>query len=168
MAMANNQGFQQESEWIENVVRIFRCSTVVKGGRRFSFSALAVVGDGRGTVGIGYGKANEVPSAVEKGMKDARKNLVKVSLVEGTIPHEVVGRFRSARIILVPAGPGTGIIAGSPARAVLAAAGVKNILTKCHCTTNPKNIVKATLDGLMKSRTVEEAERLRGKRLASA
>jgi len=166
--MADNQGFEQEQEWIENVVRIYRCATVVKGGRRFSFSALTVVGDGKGQVGIGYGKANEVPSAVEKGMKNARKSLVKVPLVEGTIPHEIVGRFRSTRVILAPAGPGTGIIAGSPVRAVLAAAGVQNILTKCHCTTNPKNLVKATLDGLTKARTIEEAERLRGKKLASA
>jgi small subunit ribosomal protein S5 len=115
---------------------------------------------------MGYGKANEVPSAVEKGFKDARKNLVRIPVIDGTIPHEVVGRYQATRVILAPAAPGSGLTASSPVRAVLEAAGVHNILTKCHRTANPKNLVKATMLGLLQLRTIEEAERLRGKKLA--
>ncbi|MDP6112970.1 MAG: 30S ribosomal protein S5 [Planctomycetota bacterium] len=165
--MGAQQEYQQDPDVIENVIKIYRCAAVVKGGRRFSFSALVVVGDGKGRVGIGYGKANEVPSAVDKAMKDARRNQVNVTILNETIPHEIVGRFGSARVILAPAGPGTGIIAGGPVRAVLQAAGVQNILTKTHRTTNPKNIAKATLDGLVKCRTIEQVEKLRGRKLTA-
>ena len=153
---------EPESEWIENVIKIYRCSKVMKGGRRFSFAALVVVGDGKGKVGIGYGKANEVPSSVEKAMKDARKSMIPVAILDGTIPYEVVGRFGSARVILAPAGPGTGIIAGGPVRSVLEASGIQNILTKCHCTTNPKNIAKAVMNGLQQLRDPKAVAELRG------
>lgn len=156
---------EQESDGIENVVKIYRCSTVVKGGRRFSFSALVACGDGKGSVGIGYGKARDVPSAVEKAMKEARAHQVKVPVVNGTIPHEIVGRFGAVRVILSPAGPGTGITAGGAVRAVVEAAGIGNILTKCHRTMNLKNVVKATMDGLLRLRTPEQVEKLRGVKL---
>jgi small subunit ribosomal protein S5 len=166
MAVSENRGYEQEQEWVEHVIRIYRNATVVKGGRRFSFSALVVVGDGKGRVGMGYGKANEVPSAVEKGFKDARRNLVRVPVIDGTIPHEVVGRYQATRVILAPAAPGSGLTACSQVRAVLQAAGIHNILSKCHRIANPKNLVKATMLGLLQLRTIEEAERLRGKKLA--
>ncbi len=150
---------QQEEQ---RVVRINRCATVVKGGRRFSFSALVVVGDREGAVGIGFGKANEVPPSVEKAFKEARKNQRKVSLKGNTIPHEVVGRFLSSKVVLVPAAEGTGVIAGAAVRAVVECAGVKNVLTKVYGSANPLNVVKATLDGLAKLRTREEVSRLRG------
>ncbi len=146
----------------ETTVKVFRCSKVVKGGRRFSFAALVVVGDREGTVGIGYGKANEVPLAVDKGVKDAKKSLQKIPLVGRTIPHQVTGKYESTKIILVPASPGTGVIAGSSARAVLEYAGVQDVLTKVYGSTSAKNVVKATLDGLLKLRNKEMVESLRG------
>src|SRR6059058_2514527 len=147
------------------VVKIRRCAAVVKGGRRFSFNALVVVGDKNGRVATGYGKANEVPPAVEKATKDAQETLKRqkrVSLKGDTIPHRVVGRFGGSRVVLVPAGPGTGVKAGPGVRDVLEACGIHNILTKTHGSTNPINLVKATIDGLMQLRTREEVARLRG------
>jgi len=149
-------------ELVETVVKVFRCATVVKGGRRFSFAALVVVGDGNGRVGYGYGKANEVPPAVEKAIKAARSDLRKISLSGDTIPHPVMGRFGATRVLLRPAGPGTGIIAGAAARAVAEAVGIKNILTKTFGSRNPKNIVKAAMNALVTLRNREEMERLRG------
>lgn len=152
----------QDNRFEERVVKINRCSTVVKGGRRFSFSALVVLGDREGNVGIGFGKANEVPPSVEKAMKEARKNLTKISLSGDTIPHKVVGVFRSSRVTLVPASEGTGVIAGAAVRAVVECAGIKNVLTKVNGSTNPLNVVKATLTGLKELRNREEVVRLRG------
>ncbi len=146
----------------DTVVKVFRCSKVVKGGRRFSFAALVVVGDRNNTVGIGYGKANEVPPAVEKAVKDAKKNLNRISLVKGTLPHKIVGKCRATKITMVPASPGTGVIAGSSARAVLEYAGVRNVLTKVNGSTSAKNVVKAVLDGLLRLRNKEAVEALRG------
>jgi small subunit ribosomal protein S5 len=153
---------QQEQLLEETVVKVYRCSKVVKGGRRFSFAALVVVGDRAGTVGVGYGKANEVPLAVEKGIKDAKKALHKVALLGRTIPHQIDGKYRATKIALVPASPGTGVIAGSSARAVLELAGVQDVLTKVFGSTSAKNVVKATLDGLLKLRSKEMVESLRG------
>lgn len=153
---------QEEKPLEDTVVKVFRCSKVVKGGRRFSFAALVVVGDHDGTVGIGYGKANEVPLAVEKGIKDAKKSLNKIALAGRTIPHSINGRFRATKVALVPASPGTGVIAGSSARAVLEFAGVQDVLTKVYGSTSAKNVVKATLDGLTRLRTKEMVEALRG------
>ena len=153
---------QEEKPLDETVVKIYRSAKVVKGGRRFSFEALVVVGDRDGKVGVGYGKANEVPLAVEKGLKDAKKNLNHVALVERTIPHKVVGRAESTKVVLVPASPGTGVIAGASARAVLELAGVQDVLTKVYNSTSPKNVVKATLEGLLKLRTKEMVESKRG------
>ena len=146
----------------EAVVKVNRCAKVVKGGRRFSFSALVVVGDHHGSVGIGFGKAKEVPSAVEKAVKDAQKNLARVDLKRGTLEHEVVGRFGAARVRLIPAAPGTGIIAGATVRSVLELAGVRDILTKSQGSNNPINLVKATLAGLQSVRSRRQAEELRG------
>ncbi len=146
----------------ETVVKIYRCSTVVKGGRRFSFAALVVVGDRAGHVGLGYGKANEVPLAVEKAMKEARKSLKPVTLAGNTIPHKIIGRFGASSIILLPAREGTGVIAGASARAVLELAGVENVLTKIQGSTSPKNVVKATLNGLMNLRSPLQVQELRG------
>src|SRR5215472_14698329 len=149
----------------ERVVKIRRCAAVVKGGRRFSFNALVVVGDRHGKVAWGYGKANEVPPAVEKAVKDAQglmRRQKKIQLKGETIPHRIVGRFGSSRVILVPAGPGTGVKAGPGVRDVLEACGVKNILTKTHGSTNPINLVKATIRGLLDLRTREDVARLRG------
>ena len=159
MAEPQNQASQ---EFVENVVKVFRCATVVKGGRRFSFAALVVVGDSTGTVGWGYGKANDVPGAVEKGMKNARATMAKVLLSGDTIPHAVTGRFGHTRVLLRPAGPGTGVIAGAPVRAVVEAAGIRNVLTKSYGSRNAKNVVKATINGLLALRNREEVERLRG------
>jgi small subunit ribosomal protein S5 len=153
---------QEESPLEDTVVKVYRCAKVVKGGRRFSFGALVVVGDRAGTVGIGYAKANEVPQAVEKGIKEAKKDLRKVPLTGRTLPHQVMGRFGSTRITLVPASPGTGVIAGLSARAVLEYAGVQDVLTKVYGSTSAKNVLKATMDGLMKLRTKEMIEQLRG------
>jgi small subunit ribosomal protein S5 len=149
----------------ERVVKIRRCAAVVKGGRRFSFNALVVVGDKKGRVAHGYGKANEVPPSVEKAAKDAQETLKRqkrVSLKGATIPHRVIGRYGASKVVLVPAGPGTGVKAGPGVRDVLECAGIQNILTKTHGSTNPTNLVKATLDGLMQLRTREEVEALRG------
>ncbi len=153
---------QGEQVLEDTVVKVFRCSKVVKGGRRFSFAALVVVGDRNNTVGIGYGKANEVPPAVEKAVKDAKKSLNRISLVNGTLPHKIVGRCRATKITMVPASPGTGVIAGSSARAVLEYAGVRNVLTKVNGSTSAKNVVKAVLVGLLKLRNKEAVEALRG------
>ena len=153
---------QDEKILEDTVVKIFRCAKVVKGGRRFSFAALIVVGDRAGTVGMGYGKAKEVPLAVEKGIKDAKKILHKIPLVGRTIPHQVIGKYRATKVILVPASPGTGVIAGSSARAVLEYAGVQDVLTKVYGSTSAKNVVKATLNGLLKLRSKEMVEALRG------
>ncbi|MFP4055933.1 MAG: 30S ribosomal protein S5 [Candidatus Brocadiia bacterium] len=146
----------------ETVVKVFRCATVVKGGRRFSFAALVVVGDGQGRVGYGYGKANEVPPAVEKGLKQARESLERVPMDGDTIPHATTGAFGGSKVLLRPAGPGTGVIAGFPVRAVLEAAGIKNVLTKTFDSRNAKNIVKATMDAIHRLRGKAEVERLRG------
>ena len=146
----------------DTVVKIFRCSKVVKGGRRFSFAALVVVGDHAGTVGIGYGKANEVPLSVDKAVKDAKKSLNKVPLDGRTIPHRITGRYRATKVIMIPANPGTGVIAGSSVRAVLEFAGVQDVLTKVVGSTSAKNVVKATLDGLLKLKNKEMVESLRG------
>ena len=153
---------QEEKPLEDTVVKVFRCSKVVKGGRRFSFAALVVVGDRNGTVGVGYGKANEVPQAVEKAVKDAKKSLCKVELMERTIPHQIQGKYRATTITMVPASPGTGVIAGSSSRAVLEYAGVQDVLTKVYGSTSAKNVVKATLDGLLKLRSKEMVESLRG------
>ena len=153
---------QGEQVLEDTVVKVFRCSKVVKGGRRFSFAALVVVGDRNNTVGIGYGKANEVPPAVEKAVKDAKKSLNRISLVNGTLPHKIVGKCRATKITMVPASPGTGVIAGSSARAVLEYAGVRNVLTKVNGSTSAKNVVKAVMDGLLKLRNKEAVQALRG------
>ena len=151
---------------IDKVVKIKRCAAVVKGGRRFSFAAMVVVGDGKGRVGWGYGKANEVPPSVEKAQKQAGREMIDAPLVNGTIPHTVKGRYGAARVILVPAGAGTGIIAGDAVRSVCEAAGITNILTKSFGTTNPVTLVKATMEALTKLRTRQEIERLRGVNLS--
>lgn len=153
---------------VDYVVKIRRCAATVKGGRRFSFNALVVVGDRSGRVACGYGKANEVPPAVEKALKDGNNRMKRdkrVSLRGGTIPHRVVGRYGASRVVMVPAGPGTGVKAGPGVREVLQAAGISNILTKVHGSTNPLNLVKATIRGLQELRTREEVERLRGVKL---
>ncbi len=150
----------------EIVVKICRCATVVKGGRRFSFGALVVVGDRRGNVGVGYGKSVEVPAAVEKGKKIATRNVKPVKLVAGTIPHRVIGHFGASYVIMIPASPGTGVIAGASVRAVLELAGVKDMLTKSYGSNSPKNLVRAALQGLASLVTREDVERLRGVKLA--
>lgn len=149
-------------EYIDRVVKIKRCAAVVKGGRRFSFAAMVVVGDGKGKVGWGYGKANEVPPSVDKAQKQAARRMISVPIKHGTIPHSVKGRFGAARVILIPAGAGTGVIAGDAVRAVCEAAGVTDILTKSFGTTNPVTLVKATVDALTRLRTREDVEHLRG------
>jgi len=156
---------REDSGLDDTLVKLYRCATVVKGGRRFSFGALVVVGDRKGRVGYGYGKANEVPPAVEKGAKQARRSLKAVPLRGTTIPHRVIGRFGASRVILIPASEGTGVIAGAAPRAVLELAGVKDVLTKCYGSTSPKNLVKATLDGLLQLRTRRQIEALRGVKL---
>ncbi len=156
----------EEKPLEDTVVKVFRCAKVVKGGRRFSFAALVVVGDRAGTVGIGYGKANEVPLAVEKGLKEAKKSLHKIVLANRTIPHKIVGKYSATEIIMVPASPGTGVIAGSSARAVLEYAGVQDVLTKVYGSTSAKNVVKAAMNGLLRLRSREMIEGIRGITLA--
>src|SRR5213080_1001907 len=167
MRMARERESRQDG-LEERVVKIRRCAAVVKGGRRFSFNALVVVGDRNGRVSWGYGKANEVPPAVEKAAKDAQETLKrqkKVQLRGATIPHRVIGRFGASKVILVPAGPGTGVKAGPGVRDVLEVCGIRNILTKVHGSSNPLNLVKATIEGLLQLRTSEEVARLRGVQL---
>jgi small subunit ribosomal protein S5 len=170
MARDRDRGSRSDSQagLKDFVVKIRRCAAVVKGGRRFSFNALIVVGDESGKVSWGYGKANEVPPAVEKALKDGQESLrrtKKISMRGATIPHRVVGRFGASRVVMVPAGPGTGVKAGPGVREVLQACGIKNILTKTHGSTNPINLVKATINGLLQLRTKQEVERLRGVKL---
>ncbi len=153
---------QTRGELIDRVIKIRRCAAVVKGGRRFSFTALVVVGDGHGRVGWGYGKANEVPPAVEKAIKDGSRNLVAIAMEGTSIPHTIEGHFGASHVILVPASPGTGVIAGAAVRAVCEAAGIRDILTKSFGSNNPINLAKAAIGALRELRTASEVERLRG------
>ena len=156
--------FEREpSEFVEKLVYLNRVSKTVKGGRVAKFSALMVVGDEKGRVGFGLGKAAEVPEAIRKGIEDAKKNMINVSLSGTTIPHEVIGEFGAGRVLMKPAAPGTGVIAGGPVRAVMKAIGIKDIRTKCLRSNNPQNVVSATFQGLKSLRTPEEVARVRGK-----
>jgi len=159
----NKTPVNEAPEFIEKVVYLNRVSKTVKGGRVMKFSALVVVGDGKGTVGYGLGKAAEVSEAILKGISDAKKNMVKVSLVNGTIPHDVIGIFGAGKVLMKPAPEGTGVIAGGACRAVMEAVGIKNITARCLRSNNPQNVVKATMEGLKSLRTAEQVAAIRGK-----
>jgi small subunit ribosomal protein S5 len=156
---------QNELGFVEKIVYLNRVAKVVKGGRRFSFSALVVVGDGNGSVGFGLGKAQEVPDAIRKASDRAKKDMIKVPLLDGTLPYEVLGRFGAGRVMLKPASKGTGIIAGGPVRAIMEAAGVSDILTKAIGTNNPHNVLQATMAGLGSLRSAQDVSKIRGKQL---
>ena len=154
---------REESEFKEKLVAVNRVSKTVKGGRNMRFSALVVIGDEKGRVGYGMGKAAEIPEAIRKAVEDAKKHLVTAPIVGTTIPHEVIGKYGTGKVVLMPAPEGSGVIAGGPARAVIEQAGIKDIVTKSYGTNNPINVVKATVEGLSRLKTIEEVARLRGK-----
>ena len=162
MARREREELKPDDGFTSKLVGVNRISKTVKGGRNMRFSALIVVGDGKGSVGIGAAKAAEVPEAIRKGIEDAKKNLVKVSLSGTSIPHEVLGKFGAARVLLKPAAPGTGVIAGGPVRAVVEMAGIKDIRTKCLRSNNPQNVVSATMEGLKSLRDVQQVAAVRG------
>lgn len=158
--------FEDDSPFEDSVIQIYRCSKVVRGGRKFSFAALVVVGDKAGNVGLGYGKANEVPVAVEKGIADARKSMIKVPLKGKSVPHKVIGHSGASRVVIVPASEGTGVIAGKKIRPLFELAGISDLLTKAYGSTSPKNLLKAGMDALKSLRTAETVEKLRGVKIS--